>query len=109
AGRRVIVEGRGGTRSAGKLNCPLSLLTTVVVMVEPSFLALTSTPSIAPSSVDETWPLSAAAVWAWAGAKVSHASALTRLVDASRALKRMIISLAGLFHCEMNCPHGCIF
>src|SRR5258708_5879440 len=67
-------------------------------MVEPSFLALTSTPSIAPSSAEETWPLSAAAFCAWAGAKVRHASALTRLVDASRALNRMVISLAGLFH-----------
>src|SRR5258708_11317267 len=74
-------------------------------MVEPSFLALTSTPSIAPSSAEETWPLSDAAVWACAGTKVRHASTLTRLVDASRALNRMVISLAGLFHCQMNCPN----
>src|SRR5437016_870964 len=78
-------------------------------MVEPSFLALTSTPSIAPSSAEETWPLSAAAVWDWAGTKVRHASALTRLVDASRALNRMVISLAGWFHCQMNCPYIRIF
>src|ERR1700722_10325858 len=73
-------------------------------MVAPSFLALTSTPSMAPSSADETWPLSAAAVCACAGARVSHASALTRLVDASRALKRMFISLVGLFHSEYELP-----
>src|SRR2546430_16155961 len=46
---------------AGKLNWPLSFDTTVVVMVEPSRLALTSTPSIAPSSVEETLPLNACA------------------------------------------------
>jgi hypothetical protein len=33
-------------------------------MVEPSFLALTSTPSIGPSSAEVTWPLSAAAACA---------------------------------------------
>src|SRR5215470_15659296 len=48
-------------RSAGKLNSPLALLTTVVVMVEPSFLALTRTPSISPSSAEDTLPFSPAA------------------------------------------------
>src|SRR5215813_12007500 len=41
---------------AGKLNWPLASLTTVMVMVPPSFLALTSTPSIAPSSAEVTLP-----------------------------------------------------
>src|SRR5882757_340883 len=41
---------------AGKLNWPLASLTTVMVMVPPSFLALTSTPSIAPSSAELTLP-----------------------------------------------------
>src|SRR6266446_3576193 len=44
-------------RSAGKRNSPLALLTTVVVTVEPSFLALTRTPSISPSSAEDTLPL----------------------------------------------------
>jgi hypothetical protein len=71
----------------------LSSLTTVVVMVPPSRLALTSTPSIAPSSAEATWPASAAAAWAFAGAGItpSHASALTMLVEASRFLQRMIV------------------
>ena len=51
----------GSSLPAGKLNWPLSFDTTVVVMVEPSFLALTSTPSIMPSSAEETWPLSVCA------------------------------------------------
>src|SRR2546426_3799019 len=34
---------------------------TVTVMVEPSFLALTRTPSMLPSSVEDTTPVSAAA------------------------------------------------
>jgi hypothetical protein len=34
-------------------------LTTVTVIVEPAFFALTSTPSMAPSSAEETTPDSA--------------------------------------------------
>ena len=59
--RIVIVYLPGSSLPAGKLNWPLSFVTTVVVTVEPSFLALTSTPSIAPSSVEETLPLSVCA------------------------------------------------
>src|SRR3981081_118997 len=40
---------------------------TLTVTGEPSFLALTITPSIGPSSVEATWPASAAAPWAAAG------------------------------------------
>src|SRR5215510_7782106 len=47
-------------RAAGKLKRPCSSVTTVVVMVEPSFLALTRTPSIAPSSLEDTNPVRAA-------------------------------------------------
>jgi len=36
-----------------------------MVMVPPSFLALTSTPSMAPSCCEVTWPVSAAGAWAW--------------------------------------------
>src|SRR5260370_23036666 len=39
------------------MNSPLALLTTVVVTVEPSFLAPTGTPSISPSSAEDTLPL----------------------------------------------------
>ena len=49
----------GSRRALGKLNAPCWSLTTVVVMVEPSFLALTSTPSIGPSSGADTRPVSA--------------------------------------------------
>jgi hypothetical protein len=36
-------------------------VTTLMLIVEPSFLALTTTPSIAPSSAELTWPVSATA------------------------------------------------
>src|ERR1700754_646455 len=76
----------GLSRSAGKLYLPLSSLTTVTVMLEPSFFALTRTPSIGPSSADEICPLSA--VCACAGLKRNGAtptptksrSLLTRMV-----------------------------
>src|SRR3954468_12900352 len=51
----------GESRSVGKLKLPFSSLTTETVMLEPSFLALTTTPSMLPSWVDETTPVSAAA------------------------------------------------
>jgi len=50
----------GSNRALGKLYAPCWSLTTVVVMLEPSFLALTSTPSIGPSTDEETTPVSAA-------------------------------------------------
>src|SRR6476660_8407621 len=86
----VMVYFPGVSRSAGKLNWPLSLLTTVVVTLEPSFRALTRTPSIAPSSAEETWPLSAAGVWAGAETSVSHASTPKRAVPVSRVRDCMI-------------------
>src|SRR5262245_21831534 len=46
----------GPSFEAGKLNWPFASLTTVAVMVPPSFLALTSQPSIAPSSAEVTLP-----------------------------------------------------
>src|SRR5215468_2328416 len=56
----------GASFEAGKLNWPLASLTTVMVMVLPSFLALTSTPSIAPSSAEVTWPERATWLPDWA-------------------------------------------
>src|SRR5262249_19724523 len=74
----------GSSLPAGKLKWPLSFVTTVVVTVEPSFLALTSTPSIWPSSVEDTWPLSVCAC-----APESPAMAST-LVGSNRDFNRMI-------------------
>src|SRR5262245_43946799 len=58
----------GSSRSRGKLYWPCALLTTVTVIVEPARLALTSTPSIAPSSCELTLPERAAAACVWATA-----------------------------------------
>ena len=46
----------GARRPGGKAKRPLSSLTTVTVIVPPAFFALTSTPSIAPSSLEPTFP-----------------------------------------------------
>src|SRR6478609_5588971 len=48
-------------RAEGKLKWPSLSLTTVMVMVDPVFCALTSTPSIAPSASDLTCPVRFAA------------------------------------------------
>src|SRR6188472_992010 len=50
----------GSRRDAGKLYSPLASLTTVTVMAAPLFLALTRTPSIAPSGSETTLPVRAA-------------------------------------------------
>src|SRR6516162_5796961 len=82
-------------RSAGKLNSPLALLTTVVVTVEPSFLALTRTPSIRPSSFEETLPLNAEAAWACTATVIRPANRLARLTVAKYFLEIMYLSLHG--------------
>src|SRR5580704_17585073 len=46
----------GGSFEEGNLYWPRSSLTTVMVIVDPAFLALTSTPSIGPSSTELTRP-----------------------------------------------------
>ena len=46
-------------RAAGKASRPRSSVITLTLMVEPSFFALTTTPSIAPSSAELTWPVNA--------------------------------------------------
>src|ERR1700704_429074 len=69
---------------------PLSLLTTVVVTDEPSFLALTSTPSIKPSSAEETCPLSVACAEAPIASGI--ASTQARLIELKSALSRMVAS-----------------
>src|SRR5437764_9407242 len=80
---------------AGKEKLPLSSLTTVMVIVEPSFFALTSTPSMAPSSAEVTWPVSAAPDCASRGVGASNASG-TIAVAASNNL-RMRFSFQGTF------------
>src|SRR5262249_49782945 len=52
----------GPSFEAGKLNWPVASLTTVMGMGPPSFLALTQTPSLAPSSAEV--PLPERATWA---------------------------------------------
>src|SRR5262249_28567763 len=60
-----------------------------VVIVEPSFLALTSTPSIAPSSLEDTCPLSA--VCAEAPIVNGIANTQARLTVLKSALRRMVV------------------
>src|SRR3974390_2640849 len=72
-------------RSAGKPNSPLALLTTVMAIVEPSFLALMRTPSISPSSAEDTLPLRAA-VWANAPVVATPASTPAKLAVAKSLL-----------------------
>src|SRR4029079_16985313 len=65
--RMLIAYWPGCRRSAGKLKRPFSSVATLVVMVDPLCLALTTTPSIKPSFADDTVPDSAAAISLWAG------------------------------------------
>ena len=59
AARTLIRYLPGCSLSRGKVYWPWALLTTQVAMVEPSLLAPTSTPSIAPSTCEVTFPVSA--------------------------------------------------
>src|SRR3954452_21502601 len=92
----AIVYLPGSSRPDGKLNWPLSSVTTVVAMVEPSFLALTSTPSITGSWAEDTLPLSAAAFCAWASANPA-AKLVPRLRPATsqNCFNRMFASQRG--------------
>src|SRR5277367_4182544 len=76
----------GSSRDAGKLKRPSLLVTTVVAMVEPAFLAVTRTPSIGPSWSDVTTPVSAAAPWA-SDRSTLAASTKVRQTLASSALR----------------------
>src|SRR5262249_60468028 len=62
--RVEIVYLPGSMRAAGKLKRPRSSVTPGGGLGEPSFLALTSTPSIAPSSLEDCTPVEAACAWA---------------------------------------------
>src|SRR5215213_10944759 len=97
----AIVYLPGSSRSAGKLNWPLSSVTTVVAMVEPSFLAVTSTPSIVGSWLDDTLPLNAATLCACAVAQANPAARTTpRLSPATgrKPLDRILTS-------RIDCRH----
>src|SRR5262249_6253256 len=79
----------GASFEVGKLNWPLASLTTVMVMVPPSFLALTSTPSIAPSSADVTLPERAAWLPDWANRLVDDATATVAPSATARSRLRL--------------------
>src|SRR6266478_5742301 len=96
----------GGRRSAGKAKLPFSSLTTVTATVVPSFLALTRTPSMLPSSAEETTPVRAGPLWAWAltgsPACTSRApiptlasiqSFLSRIVHLPRLVRRLLAEI----------------
>src|SRR6266446_1221081 len=57
--RTLIAYLPGSSLSRGKVYWPWALLTTQVVMGEPTFFAPTITPSIAPSACEITLPVSA--------------------------------------------------
>src|SRR5262249_33842649 len=72
----------GPSLVAGKLNSPFSLLTTLTVTMP--FLALITTPSIAPSAAEVTVPVRA--VCAWAGAAAAWQSMAANAVATIRVI-----------------------
>src|SRR5713226_1561226 len=60
-------------------------------MVAPSFRALTSTPSMAPSSVEDTCPVRLAALWAATSAGQALTSIPARLRQARSDIRRMAL------------------
>src|SRR3989449_737926 len=75
----------------GKANRPRSSLTTLSVTVEPAFFALTTTPSIAPSSAELTRPVRAVEVWAAAGATPPPARNAIDIRPALTTSKRRLV------------------
>src|SRR6266581_1055626 len=69
----------------GKLKRPSSSLTTLIVTLEPAFFALTTTPSIAPSSAEVTRPVRATEACARreSGAGTRVAARTARLAETS--------------------------
>src|SRR5262245_46649472 len=76
-------------RSLGNEYSPLSFDTTVLVMVEPSFLMLTRTPSMTGSWVEDTFPVRICACAA--GAAISAAPRLT-LASSQTSMSRIVTS-----------------
>src|SRR5438874_5820621 len=76
------------SRSAGMVKRPCALVITLVVMLESALLALTTTPSIAPSSADVTWPVS----WAIACVEIrTSASAAVETPDIHFAIMKDLL------------------
>src|SRR5262245_11270614 len=75
----------------GKLNSPLSLLTTLTVTMPR--LALITTPSMAPSSAEETLPVSAAGDCASASATAKTANAKIAAASVDHILISILLSL----------------
>src|SRR5436853_4994226 len=77
----------GSRRAAGNAKRPCASVMTLIAMVEPSFLAVTTTPSMLPSSAEETCPVRAEAPCASAGLKPATSTTVAIAVaDASNAL-----------------------
>src|SRR6478609_6715243 len=75
----------GASLDAGKPNLPALSLTTETVAVEPSRLALTTTPSIGPSAAELTCPVNAIGICACAETSVKP----TAIAPAAKASKRL--------------------
>ena len=88
-----------------KAQRPCSLETTVTVTAEPAFLALTRTPSMADSSADETWPVSAADC-ACAGADPACSRAAPMLARNQRKPSRMTASPGRQFEGDVRSRHS---
>src|SRR3954470_13246460 len=82
----------GSSRAAGKLKRPLSSVATVVVMGEPTFLTLITTPSIRPSLADDTVPDSAAAGWLCACAAPAGRMSASTVAIRERCFANMFVS-----------------
>src|SRR5215217_8758284 len=80
----------GSSFVAGKLYSPFSFVTTEMVLVDPSILALTTTPSMTGSCVDVTFPLSATAVCACTGRSICNSKAARLIPTSSQALLEFI-------------------
>src|SRR5437762_3494504 len=81
----------GSRRFCGKLYRPCASLTTVTVIVASALLALTSTPSIAPSSCEETRPASAEAKGLCASVAFEENHETTRAIRSIDAHNRHLL------------------
>ena len=87
-------SGRARADPPGRRSGPWASLTTLMLIVEPSFLALTTTPSIAPSSADVTWPVKAAGVWACVGKVNGPAASRNPAATVVPTSRRSLIRIA---------------
>src|SRR5215470_19048327 len=101
--RILIAYWPGSSRDAGKLYRPSLLVTTVIAIVEPAFLAVTSTPSIGPSSFEVTWPASAAAPSASDGAALAVNTKVRQTLASSAVRIRIVDPPSEILH---GAPQG---